>query len=74
LLIIKLMTKGDTFWGAFHIDLESEIDRIKQELEHMGVQNPTKLEASALIAQRSRNLTMGKEDIKKFIRKKRGIL
>ena len=67
------MSRGDTFHGAFHVDLEKEIERVIEELKNMGVQGPTKLEASALIAERSHNFIMSKQNILSFIKRQRGL-
>ncbi|MFW9873023.1 MAG: hypothetical protein ACFFG0_07990 [Candidatus Thorarchaeota archaeon] len=61
------------FWGAYDIDLEDEIKKVKNNLEKI-VPNPTKLEASKLIAYRSKNGInfMTESEIKKFIMRIRG--
>ncbi len=67
------MGRGDTFHGAFHINLEAEIERVVGELEKLGFHNVTKLEASALIAERSRRFSMNNKDVQNFIAKMRGM-
>lgn len=66
--------KGDTIWGAYHIDLEKVIRATLQKLEEIGIPSPTKKEASALIAYRqTNNVTfMTEKQIKDFILKLRG--
>ena len=68
-----MMGRGDTFHGAFHTNLEVEIERVIQELEKLGLQSITKLEASALIAERSRRFSMNNKDVKDFIGHLRGM-
>lgn len=66
------MSIEETRRGAFHKSLEEEINRVIAELEKIGISNPSKIEASALIAERSRQLTMTTSQIKNFIRGFRG--
>lgn len=68
------MGKGDTFWGAYSIDLENELKKIVRKLEEIGIPAPTKIEASKLIAHRQANglSFMTEEEIKEFIMKNRG--
>lgn len=68
------MGKGDTFWGAYSMDLEKEIKNVVRKLEDMGIPSPTKLEASKLIAYRQANNVafMSEKEIKEFIMKNRG--
>ena len=67
------MGRGETFHGAFHINLEVEIERVISELQNLGFQQITKLEASALIAERSKRFSMSNTDVKKFIGHMRGL-
>lgn len=67
------MGRKDTIWGAFHLNLDVEIDRVIKELERIGIEHPTKLEASALIAERSKRLRMSDGDAKDYIKYLRGV-
>ena len=67
------MGRGDTFHGAFHIDLGEEIKRVIEELERLGFRDITKLEASALIAERSKRFSMTNKDVGDFMKRKRGL-
>lgn len=68
------MGRGDTFWGAYSKDLDTEIKNIVKKLEEIGVPTPTKLEASKLIAYRMKNgiSFMNEKQIKEWIMKERG--
>lgn len=68
------MSRKNTFWGAFHSNLEEEIERVIEELNRIGIEHPTKVEASALIAERSKRLVMSDSQAKDFIKKIRGVL
>lgn len=68
-----MMGRGDTFHGAFHVNLGAEIERVLEELEKLGFQHPTKLEASALIAERSKRFSMTNRDVGNFMKRMRGI-
>lgn len=68
-----MMGRGDTFHGAFHINLEAEIKRVIEELEKLGFQDITKLEASDLIAERSKKFSMTNKDVMNFMKRKRGL-
>jgi len=68
-----MMARGDTFHGAFHINLEAEIKRVIEELERLGFLNVTKLEASDLIAERSKRFSMNNKDVMNFMKRKRGL-
>ena len=68
------MAKNNTFWGAYHTDLEKLIKDTVKKLDEIGIPAPTKLEASALIAHKQQNnLTfMSEKQVKEFILKMRG--
>jgi hypothetical protein len=67
------MAKQNTVWGAFDISLGNEINRIKESLEKMGIQNVSKIEASALIAEKNKRAKMSSHEVFSFISKLRGI-
>ncbi|GAG90731.1 unnamed protein product [marine sediment metagenome] len=68
------MGRDDTFYGACHINLGAEIERVIKELERLGFQNITKLEASDLIAERSKRFSMNNKDVMNFMERKRGLV
>lgn len=67
------MKRSEIRWGAFNIKLDVEIDRVIKELERIGVKNPTRLEASALIAERSKRMVMTDHQAMEFVKQLRGI-
>ena len=72
-----MMARGDTFHGAFHINLEAEIKRVIEELERLGYNfisnSDTEVEASDLIAERSKRFSMNNKDVMNFMKRKRGL-
>lgn len=64
---------GKIIHGAYDESLAEEIHRIIELLKQMGVQNPTKLEATAIIAEKNKRALMKEIEVKKFISKLRGI-
>lgn len=68
------MARDNTFWGAYHTDLEKLIKDTVRKLDEIGIPSPTKIEASALIAHRQQNNLnfMSEKQIKEFILKMRG--
>ena len=61
------MVSKDTIHGAYHKELEKEMNRVREELKKIGIFNPTKLEASVLIAERSRDTFWSEVKAKKII-------
>lgn len=63
-----------TSWGAYDISLEKAIKEVVEKLHLIGIPNPTKIEASALIAYRQQNNVnfMTEKQIKEFIMRHRG--
>ena len=67
------MTNKKIIHSAYHISLEEEIRRILDNLKSLGIQNPTKIEASALIAYKNQKAPMKTDEVFKFISKMRGL-
>lgn len=67
------MTRKNTVWGARHISEEEEIYRIIESYKNSMNTEITKLEASAIQAQRSREIFWNNDKAKKFLMKLRGI-
>ncbi len=67
------MARKDTVWGARHFLEEQEIKRIVEEYKKMWDIEITKLEASAILAQRSKNAYWTAKTAKDFIGKMRGL-
>jgi len=59
--------------SAYHVSLEEEIRRILENLKKIGIKNPTKIEASALIAHKNKKAPMKTQDVFSFISKLRGL-
>lgn len=67
------MSGRDTVHGAFHINLDVEIKRVLNNLSKIGIMEPTKLEASALIAEKNKRAVMSKREVFDFISRMRGV-
>jgi hypothetical protein len=67
------MARSNTTYGAYDISLKEEIERIIDKLKEIGIRNPTKMEASALIAEKNRKAKMNVLEVKEFFSKLRGI-
>ncbi len=67
------MARKNTFWGAYDITLEDEINNHQKKLKEMGIGNPTKIEASALIAKKAKCSKLSEREIRKLIGKRRGL-
>jgi len=68
------MARRSTFYGAYDISLEEELKDHKKKLKDIGIRNPTKMEASALIARKAKTSKLSESEIKRLIRKRRGLL
>ena len=65
--------RKETIWGARHINEEQEINRLISEYnKQLGVKI-NKLEASAIQAERSKNVQFNLDEAKEIIRKLRGV-
>jgi len=62
------MSRKETSWGAFDNSLRDEIDKMIEYLKNSGVENPTKLEATALIAKKSKMYKLTNAYIIEFIK------
>lgn len=67
------MSRANTRHGAYHVLLADEITRILKQLQEMGIKNPSKLEATALIAEKNKKAKMTRDEVKNFLIKIRGI-
>lgn len=67
------MKSNEIIHSAYHISLEEEIRRILTNLKNIGIKNPTKIEASALIAFKNQKARMNNRDVFGFISKMRGL-
>jgi len=69
-----IMARNNTFWGAYDISLENELKEHQKKLKEMGIANPSKMEASALVARKAKKGKLSEAEIKKIIAKRRGLL
>jgi hypothetical protein len=67
------MSRENTRYGAFDVTLDDEIHRILEQLKEIGIKNPTKLEASAVIAEKNKRAKMLTTEIRSFISHLRGV-
>ncbi|MFX1312075.1 MAG: hypothetical protein ACFFHD_05640 [Promethearchaeota archaeon] len=67
------MSRKETVWGARHISEEVEIKRILEYYEKQFNISLTKLEASAVLAERSRNIFWSDKEAIEFVRRLRGL-
>lgn len=59
--------------GAYHSDFGKEIERLKVALEKAGINNPSKIEITALIAYKNRKAKMDRGEVIGFFKMIRGI-
>lgn len=64
---------GNIRHGAYDSTLEDEIHRTLNELANIGIKNSTKIEASALIAEKNKRARMTVGEVKDFIAERRGM-
>jgi len=67
------MGRKNTFWGAYDISLEEELKEHQRKLREMGINNPSKMEASELIAKKAHKGKLSEMEIKRIIGKRRGL-
>jgi hypothetical protein len=67
------MGKSNTKWGAYDTSLEIEINRILNQLKDLGIRNATKLEATALIAEKNKRAKMSVHEVREFFAVLRGL-
>lgn len=67
------MPRENTVWGAYDRSLDEEITRVIEKLKELGIRNPTKIEATALIAQSNKKTKISTLEIKEFFRRIRGV-
>lgn len=68
------MSRKDTVWGARHKIEEEEIERIVEYYSNSLGTSITKLEASAIQAMRSQDITWNDSKAKKALARLRGII
>lgn len=59
--------------GAYHSELANEISRMLKMLEEIGIRDATKIEATALIAEKNKRAKMTKSEVFKFFEVLRGL-
>jgi hypothetical protein len=67
------MGSKETIHGSYHITLADEINRILTMLKEIGIHDATKLEATALIAEKNKRAKMSEIDVKNFFMSLRGL-
>lgn len=69
------MARKNTFWGAHDISLEEELRRHDEELKKMGMkERGRKMDSSAIIAAKARMVKLTPEEIRKIVRRRRGLI
>jgi hypothetical protein len=64
---------GNIIHSAYHIDLAKEITRLKDSVIKLGINNPSNIEITALIAHKNKKAKMDKLEVFSFFRNIRGI-
>lgn len=59
--------------SAYHFSLEDEINRLKEAIVKLGVNNPSKIEITALIAYKNKKAVMPKNEVLGFFKNMRGL-
>jgi len=59
--------------GAYHSELANEISRMLKMLDEIGIKDATKIEATALIAEKNKRAKMSKLEVFKFFEELRGL-
>jgi len=67
------MARRDTFWGAYDISLEKELKEYQKKMKEIGIKNPTKMDASVLVAKKAKMVKLYPFEIKDIIMKRRGL-
>lgn len=67
------MEKRRTIHGAYDSSLGEEISRILEMLKNIGIRDATKLEATALIAEKNKRAKMSEQDVRSFLSSLRGL-
>jgi hypothetical protein len=67
------MGRKETIWGAYDISLEEEMKDYVKKMKEIGIERPTKIEASILISKKARSYKLTPAEIKEIIRRKRGL-
>lgn len=65
------MARSNTVWGARHKEEEQEIERLREEYSRRFKIRLTKLEASAVLARRSKSTSFPANELKKMIEEMR---
>jgi hypothetical protein len=67
------MKERKTIHGAYDSSLGEEITRILEMLKNIGIRDATKLEATALIAEKNKRAKMSEHDVRYFLASLRGL-
>ena len=67
------MSEKTTIHGSYHSSLGEEITRILEMLKNIGIRDATKLEATALIAEKNKRAKMSEHDVRDFLSALSGI-
>jgi len=67
------MARKNTVYGAYDSNLEEEIHRVMEKLRLLGINNPTKMETTALIAESNKKSKITTLEIREFFRRIRGL-
>jgi hypothetical protein len=67
------MARRNTFYGAYDTSLKEEIERMLNGVKELGIRDPTKLEITALIAEKNQKAKMTKLEVFKFFERIRGV-
>jgi len=67
------MARKNTVWGARHLMEEQEIKRIIEEYQRLFDITITKLEASAILAERSKDVFWSESKARDMIKRMRGL-
>jgi len=67
------MSRENTRYGAYDVSFEEEISRTLEELKKLGIRNATKLEVTALIANKNKLAKMEELKVKDFFERMRGL-
>jgi hypothetical protein len=67
------MARRNTIYGAYDTSLGDEINRMLTGVKELGIREPTKLEITALIAEKNQKAKMTKLEVFKFFERIRGV-
>ena len=64
---------GNIIHSAYHKDLGTEIERLKEAVIKVGVIEPSNIEITALIAHKNKKAKMERQEVIDFFRSIRGV-